>query len=166
MPRWSGKLAEPDRRGRVVGTVASGVLIGVPLSRTASGFVADHLGWRAIHVITAAASLVLAVVLRTVILPLEPREPVPYLRLLGSVFTTVARRRGYDTLALADACAGAVAGLTGRTVIGEAAYNGVCGSGSVVVFPVRPDGEHDDRPSPMIDTAPRPRGGYCERSSR
>ncbi|MET7319631.1 MFS transporter [Streptomyces sp. NPDC005549] len=89
----AGELAEPERRGQVVGTVASGVLIGVLLSRTLSGIVADLLGWRAIYVIAAAATLVLAAVLRKVIPPLEPREPVPYLRLLGSVFTTVARHR-------------------------------------------------------------------------
>ncbi|MGW0818030.1 MFS transporter [Streptomyces viridiviolaceus] len=89
----AGELAEPERRGRVVGTVASGVLIGVLLSRTLSGFVADLLGWRAIFVIAAGATLVLAAVLRKVIPPLAPREPVPYLRLLGSVFTTVARHR-------------------------------------------------------------------------
>ncbi|MFG1959394.1 MFS transporter [Nonomuraea sp. NPDC049028] len=57
------------------------------------GFVADLLGWRAIFVIAAAATLVLAVVLRKVIPPLEPRQPVPYPRLLGSVFTTVVRHR-------------------------------------------------------------------------
>ncbi|GAA5050860.1 putative MFS family arabinose efflux permease [Thermocatellispora tengchongensis] len=63
------------------------------LSRTLSGFVADLLGWRAIYVIAAAVTLVLAVVLRKVIPPLEPREPVPYSRLLGSVFTVVAGHR-------------------------------------------------------------------------
>ncbi|MEU8147141.1 MFS transporter [Nonomuraea sp. NPDC048901] len=57
------------------------------------GFVADLLGWRAIFVSAAAATLVLAVVLRKVIPPLEPRQPVPYPRLLGSVFTTVVRHR-------------------------------------------------------------------------
>ncbi|MFJ9705757.1 MFS transporter [Streptomyces sp. NPDC101234] len=89
----ASELAEPERRGRVVGAVASGALIGILLSRTISGFVADLLGWRAIYVIAAVVTLVLAVVLRAVIPVLEPREPVPYPRLVGSVFTTVARYR-------------------------------------------------------------------------
>ncbi|MFJ8794939.1 MFS transporter [Streptomyces sp. NPDC102462] len=100
----AGELAEPERRGRVVGTVASGVLIGVLLSRTLSGFVADLLGWRAIFVIAAAATLLLAAVLRKVIPHLDAREPVPYLRLLGSVCTTVARHRAAPpTLAICAA---------------------------------------------------------------
>ncbi|GAA1382932.1 MFS transporter [Peribacillus frigoritolerans] len=89
----ASELSEPERRGRVVGTVASGALIGILLSRTISGFVADFLGWRAIYGIAAVASLILAGVMRTIIPRLEPRNPVPYLRLLGSVFTTVAQHR-------------------------------------------------------------------------
>ncbi|MGP0689629.1 MFS transporter [Priestia aryabhattai] len=89
----ASELAEPERRGRVVGAVASGALIGILLSRTISGFVADFLGWRAIYGIAAVAALILAGVLRTIIPRLEPRDQVPYPRLLGSVFTTVARHR-------------------------------------------------------------------------
>lgn len=89
----AGELAEPGRRGRVVGAVASGALIGILLSRAISGLVADLLGWQAIYVLAAAVTLALAAVLRAAIPPLEPREPVPYPRLLASVFGTVVRHR-------------------------------------------------------------------------
>lgn len=87
----ASELAEPDKRGRTVGTVASGVLIGILLSRTVSGLVADLWGWQTVYVLVAVLAFALAVVLAVRIPRLPARPPVPYLRLLGSVFTAVAR---------------------------------------------------------------------------
>jgi len=47
-------LAHETRRGRVVGTVMTGLLTGILLSRVASGLVAAALGWRAVYVLAAA----------------------------------------------------------------------------------------------------------------
>jgi predicted MFS family arabinose efflux permease len=38
-------LSAPEERGKVVGTIMSGLLVGILLSRTLSGFIGDTLGW-------------------------------------------------------------------------------------------------------------------------
>ncbi len=57
-------LADASERGRVVGTVMSGLLIGILLARTVSGFISAQLGWRAVYWIAAGMMILLAIVLR------------------------------------------------------------------------------------------------------
>lgn len=52
-------LSSEKERGKVIGTLMGGLLTGILVSRTFSGFIADHLGWRAIYFIAAGGVLVL-----------------------------------------------------------------------------------------------------------
>src|SRR3954454_2666637 len=89
----AGDLADPAHRGRVVGTVVSGVLTGILVSRTVSGLVAEAAGWRAIYAVAAVGSLALAVLLYRAIPVLPPKTQLRYPALLASVFTVVRRHR-------------------------------------------------------------------------
>ncbi|HEY2127864.1 MAG TPA: MFS transporter [Streptosporangiaceae bacterium] len=85
----TASLAADDQRGRAVGTVMSGLMIGVLMARVISGVVAATLGWRTVFVIAAAAMLVLAAVLRRMLPTLEPSGSISYRALLKSVLTLV-----------------------------------------------------------------------------
>jgi predicted MFS family arabinose efflux permease len=89
----AGDLATNEQRGRVLGTVASGLLTGILLSRTVSGIVADAFGWRMIYVLASGTILVLAVVIWRAIPVLKPRKRIPYGRLLCSVVQVALRHR-------------------------------------------------------------------------
>jgi predicted MFS family arabinose efflux permease len=86
---FASALAAEDERGRVVGRVMSGLLLGILLARTVSGLVASIGGWRLIYALAAAAMLILAVVLRRALPAVEPPERIAYPRLLGSVVELV-----------------------------------------------------------------------------
>ena len=85
----SSTLAEPRERGRVVGTVMSGLLIGILAARTVSGLLAAALGWRAVYVLAAAMMLALALTLRIALPRVPPTERLPYRSLMASVLRLV-----------------------------------------------------------------------------
>jgi predicted MFS family arabinose efflux permease len=89
----AGDLALDAQRGRVVGTIASGTLTGIVLSRMISGFLADAFGWRAVFVVAALGAVLLTVLLARSLPELPPRPAVPYRKLLGSVFAVVRQYR-------------------------------------------------------------------------
>jgi predicted MFS family arabinose efflux permease len=85
----SSSVAAPDERGQVVGTVMSGLLIGILLARTASGVIAGVFGWRVVFVFASATMLLLAAVLMRALPDDAPNEKLPYRQLLSSVISLV-----------------------------------------------------------------------------
>ncbi|WP_375742925.1 MFS transporter [Corallococcus interemptor] len=82
---FAAQLAAPSERGRVVGTVMSGLLIGILLSRTAAGFVGTHLGWRTMFFVAAGLMGVTGAVLRFTLPSQPPVASMPYPRLMRSL---------------------------------------------------------------------------------
>ncbi len=60
---FAAHLAWDADRGRVVGRVMSGLLLGILLARVASGLISDVLGWRGVYWIAAGLMLLQAVIL-------------------------------------------------------------------------------------------------------
>jgi predicted MFS family arabinose efflux permease len=85
-------LTRPERRGRVIASVQTGLVLGILLSRTLAGIGANSFGWRPVYIIAAGLMLSSAIVLPMVL----PRRgalsaTAPYLTLLGSLWGLVCR---------------------------------------------------------------------------
>ena len=78
-------LANPSERGKKIGVVMGGLLIGILLSRTLSGFVGAHWGWRAMFYIAAALMLITWVVIFLFLPEVEPDYTGSYKKLMGSL---------------------------------------------------------------------------------
>ncbi|SFO47019.1 Predicted arabinose efflux permease, MFS family [Candidatus Pantoea varia] len=81
----SAALAPERSRGKIVGTVMTGLLVGILLSRVVSGVVAEYFGWRTMYMIAALAVLLITLTLWRVLPRFAPGTSVSYPRLLLSL---------------------------------------------------------------------------------
>lgn len=63
MIAYAATAASPEMRGRVVGAVSGGVVIGLLLARAAAGLVSDIAGWRGVYFCSALLMALLAAIL-------------------------------------------------------------------------------------------------------
>ncbi|HEV7974091.1 MFS transporter [Amycolatopsis sp.] len=82
---FAAHLAPEAQRGRFVGTVMTGLLLGILLARTLSSLVAAAWGWRTIYLISAGLMLVVAVTLVRVLPRHKPDHGVTYPQLMRSI---------------------------------------------------------------------------------
>ncbi|AKF80316.1 MFS transporter [Myxococcus fulvus 124B02] len=78
-------LAPEKERGGVVGTVMTGLLLGILLSRVVSGVVAEQLGWRAMYLMAAGSVVVIGAVVWRGLPAFRPTSTLSYGALLGSL---------------------------------------------------------------------------------
>ncbi|MEV7041749.1 MFS transporter [Amycolatopsis sp. NPDC051061] len=98
---YSAVLSGPGSRGRVLGIVTSGVVLGILLARTVSGLLSDAFGWRSVYVVSALLMLGVAVVLGLRLPPERPGRPaVSYRRLITSVVTLTVHERVFRVRSL------------------------------------------------------------------
>lgn len=78
-------LAPEAHRGRVVGTVMTGLLMGILLSRVISGFTAEHFGWRTVFLLAAGGVLAVAAAAWKALPRFRPTSDLSYTALLRSI---------------------------------------------------------------------------------
>ncbi len=85
----AAELAAPEQQGKTIGTVLSGVLLGILLARTLSGFVAQQFGWRTMFWVAAGLALVFAILLRWKLPPVHAHSHITYPELMHSIWRLV-----------------------------------------------------------------------------
>ncbi|MCC9138887.1 MFS transporter [Pontibacter silvestris] len=78
-------LAKPEERGKTVGFVMSGLLLGILLSRTLSGFIGEHLGWRSMFMIASGLMLIFWAALYFLLPEIHPEYKGNYKSLMSSL---------------------------------------------------------------------------------
>ncbi|MEO6976929.1 MAG: MFS transporter [Mucilaginibacter sp.] len=82
-------LAKPSERGKKIGVIMSGLLIGILLSRTFSGYIGDYLGWRAVYYIAAGIMLLMWLMIGLFLPEVEPEYKGTYKKLMVSLIDLV-----------------------------------------------------------------------------
>lgn len=101
---FSASLAGDHERGKVVGSVMSGLLLGILLARTVSGYIAQASSWRVVYVVAAVLMAALALVLWNQLPTYREAQRLTYHEVLTSVFQlfrsekTLRRRSLYGFL--------------------------------------------------------------------
>jgi len=95
---YAAHLAPEAARGRVVGDVTTGLMIGIMLARPASSFIASISSWHVVYLFSGTVMVVLAIVLFCALPRRTPKAQIRYGALLASMgllfmTTPILRRR-------------------------------------------------------------------------
>lgn len=101
---FAAYLASDVQRGRVIGNVMSGLLLGIMLARPLASFITSLWGWRAIFVLSAIVISLLAVLLSYVLPERKPSPNVRYGKLILSLGAILRQTPALRRRALYQAC--------------------------------------------------------------
>ncbi|HDV8223041.1 MFS transporter [Enterobacter hormaechei] len=93
-------LASPEKRGKVVGTIMSGLLLGILLARTVAGLLASLGGWRTVYWVASVLMVIMALALWCGLPKVKQENHLNYPQLLASVFSLFTRDKLLRTRAI------------------------------------------------------------------
>lgn len=101
---FAAYLSSESQRGRMVGNVMSGLLLGIMFARPLSSFITSLWGWRAIFVLSAIVISLLTVLLSFALPVRKPTPAVRYGKLILSLGTLLQQTPALRRRALYQAC--------------------------------------------------------------
>lgn len=84
---YAAQASPPKLRGATIGKIQSGLLVGILLSRSVSGYVGEHYSWRAMFGLAAGGMLLLVLILSYKLPESRGHSDLSYFKLLKSVWT-------------------------------------------------------------------------------
>ncbi len=91
---FAATIASPTERGRVVGIVTSGIVIGILLARAFAGILTDVVGWRSVYLFSAALMLLMVFMFIKMLPNVERKvKSLSYPQLIRSVLTLFIQER-------------------------------------------------------------------------
>jgi predicted MFS family arabinose efflux permease len=102
----ASSLVDEAHRGRIIGNITSGLMIGILLSRPIASLAAAALGWRGVYALDAIAVAAVAVAVQRVLPRRQPAARVTYAELLASLWILLAEQPVLRQRALSGAVHG------------------------------------------------------------
>ena len=114
----ASEMAPQGDRGTAIGTVMTGLLLGILLARTFAGWVSGIFGWRFVFLLAAIMNLAFVPILGRVMPVLPPKERLNYGRVMVSLWTLFRKQ-----VTLRESC-----------VIGALAFASFSGFWTTLIF--------------------------------
>lgn len=100
---FAATLAEPAKRGKAVGIIMSGLLLGILLARTVAGALASLGGWRTVYWLASSLTILMALILWRALPYYKQPAGLNYPQLLTSILVLFSRNVTLRTRALLGA---------------------------------------------------------------
>lgn len=101
---FAAHLASEEQRGRVVGNIMSGLLLGIMFARPVASLITGYWGWQAVFALSAVVIAILMVLLSRILPKREPSPAISYRQLLVSLGALLTKTPLLRRRALYQAC--------------------------------------------------------------
>jgi len=101
---FAASMVSPERKGATLSTLMMGLTLGILLSRTLSGFVGEHFGWRSVFIMSALLAAVFGALLHLFLPTNKPHSALRYWPLIKSTLSLFSKHKSLQKFTLSGAC--------------------------------------------------------------